>query len=396
MKRCIYCNKDKNESELSEEHVLPQAIGGNLSPTNPFKTPDVCKRCNNFCGLFVDTGFIKNWFTQAGRAEEALKHVKFDRDTIFPLRYMGPVPELDYDGKICETWIGPKGDSIYHFHYPYEEVRDMPVLVGPAPNIRSEIDKGFVFVFVVPSNPVWWQPILLSVAAQFPGSELYLANGKVVGGPYTEIPQRLVALHDKLLGMRGNKHCVRLQFSVDAGTRFLAKLALGLGHLLLSPVFSTSPDAQILRDMMWARNREERAMIPMRGTGFFGEDRTAGKQFLSWENGHVLTLLPTGGRLALTASFYGNQSATVQISETLEHWVGRGLENGVAYVISPGLRKFVGPISLPDMIAHRINEVKNVALTQLEQEVGAVPPLPPTHIDQVDQVDQVDSEMARQ
>ena len=85
MKRCLYCDQEKSESEFSEEHVLPQAVGGNLSPRNPFKTSDVCRRCNNLCGWFLDAGFIKNWFTQAGRAEEARRRVRFDQNTIFPL-----------------------------------------------------------------------------------------------------------------------------------------------------------------------------------------------------------------------------------------------------------------------------------------------------------------------
>lgn len=381
MRICLYCNQEKNESEFSEEHVLPQAVGGNLSPTNPFKTPDVCKRCNNVAGLFIDTGFIKSWFTHAARSEEARRHIRLDQNTIFPLSFMGPIPELAHEDKICDFWLGPTGDSIYHFHSPYEEVQNMPVLVGPAPNLRQSVDPGFVFVFLVPSNSVWWIPILRSIILQFKNSALFLANGNApAGGAFSPIPENLAELLKTLESMRGESHHMQLQISIDGETRFLAKLALGMGHLFLAPSFSSSPDAKILRDMMWARTREERANIPMRGSGFLGQGDFTGKEFLSWREGHVLTLLPVGGTIALHASFYGKQCATIQISENPEHWAGRGLENGVVYVVSPGLRRCVGPISLSDFLAHHLDQAKCEALIQLEREIESVPPLPPAHI----------------
>ena len=121
MKRCLYCTEEKEESEFSDEHILPQAIGGNLSPTNPFKSDEICKQCNNLCGLVVDAPFIKSWFTQSGIAEEARRYVSFDENSVFPLQYMGPLPDLNEGSGICEFWIGPTGDSIYHFHDPYPE-----------------------------------------------------------------------------------------------------------------------------------------------------------------------------------------------------------------------------------------------------------------------------------
>lgn len=158
-KRCLYCNKEKSIAEFSEEHVIPQAIGGNLSPTNPFKTSDVCRHCNNLCGSFVDAGFIKNWFTQFNISDVKLRRVGFSPKATFPFTYMGPSPELELQGQICELWLGPTGDLIYHFHEPYSEVENMPVLVGPSPITRKNADPGFAFIYVPASNPEWWEPV---------------------------------------------------------------------------------------------------------------------------------------------------------------------------------------------------------------------------------------------
>jgi hypothetical protein len=58
------------------------------------------------------------------------------------------------------------------------EVKDLPIIVGPAPNVRSGTDMGFTFMNVVSSNPVWREPILRLFAIQFKGSSLYFGNGK--------------------------------------------------------------------------------------------------------------------------------------------------------------------------------------------------------------------------
>ncbi len=62
MKTCIYCNKEKDDSEFSLEHIFPDALGGALLPDAIFKTNDVCIACNSTSGLFIDGPFIKNWF----------------------------------------------------------------------------------------------------------------------------------------------------------------------------------------------------------------------------------------------------------------------------------------------------------------------------------------------
>lgn len=381
MKRCVYCNQDKGEDEFSEEHVLPQAIGGNLSPTNPFKTSDVCARCNNFCGLFIDAPFIKSWFTQSGIAEEARRYVEFSEESIFPLRYMGPMPDLTHKSRICEFWIGPTGDSIYHFHEPYPEVKDMPIIVGPAPNLRSEIDKGFAFIYVVPSNPVWWKPILRSFAIQFQGSALYLGNGQCPsGGLFSDIPEELVALHGTLNGIREDQHHVQIAITIGYEARFLAKLALGLGHLFLDPSFISSDEAQLLRDMMWERSSKAREGIPVRGSGFLGEGNAALGDLISWPTGHLVGLLPIGQDLTLYTRFYNHQTSVIKVTGEPKHWKNVIPDTGIVFAVNPGLRSFFGPMSAREFIAHQQGVATISGLTKLAERASQTSPLPPVHL----------------
>lgn len=378
MRQCLYCTQVKEESEFSEEHVLPQAVGGNLSPTNPFKTSHVCQRCNNLCGLFVDSGFIKNWFTQAGRTGDALRYLSLDNDTILPFYYMGEMQELRFQDKICELWLSPAGDRVYHFHQPYPEVEHMPILVGPAPTIRRQIDYGFAFIVIASTNPQWIATTLRSFALQFENSDCYLANGPTPQGDlFSEIPIELNDLRASLVSIMNEEHNVRMALTIGYESRFLAKLALGIGHIFLNPSFSESNDADLLRSMLWGRSREQRENAQVRGCGFLGNGTHRLGEMLSWPTGHIIALLPIDGKLTLYAKFYNHQEAIVIISQSAEHWQGRVDGGGKLYAICPGLRKFKGPISIPEFISHQQGIAVDSGLFSLESEARNTPNLPP-------------------
>lgn len=186
---CVYCNRDM--PNMAREHVIPQGIGGNLRPTNPFVLDEVCSRCNSVAGTYIDGPFIRSWFTQNHRADNAKRYVRLETNPVFPLTYMGVLNGFAQDTRICEFWLGPTGDTIYHFHEPYPEEPDVGPMVGPPTFARpDDVDPGFVFLFVRASNPVWHQTICMSVIDHFRGSALYLGNGAPVE-PFLPIPPHL-------------------------------------------------------------------------------------------------------------------------------------------------------------------------------------------------------------
>jgi hypothetical protein len=64
-----------------------------------------------------------------------------------PLNYMGYLEELNVGTRVCEFWLGPTGDRIYHFHEPYSDEPGSLTAVGPPLHIRKElVDPGFVFL----------------------------------------------------------------------------------------------------------------------------------------------------------------------------------------------------------------------------------------------------------
>jgi hypothetical protein len=268
---------------------------------------------------------------------------------------------------------------VFHFHRPYPELADLAPRVGVPPKLLGVVfDPGFAFIFVRASNPEWHLTILGSFAAGFEHSTLYIANGTTPpGGRFSDLPAELLVLRDRIKESLGGMLTTRFSVGVHAGERFLAKLALGLGALLLCPEFVTSRSAQMLRDFMWTRNAAAREGIRFEGSGFRTGALSNMGHLLAWPGGHTLFLVPVGDRLVLGCFFYGRQCAMVTVTDESAHWKEAVPPGGVVYVVSPGIARHTGPVLLGQYIAHRVgSDHVDAGLAEIEQAERGVPALP--------------------
>lgn len=110
---CIICREDNKE--LSDEHVIPESIGGYYHIYN------VCKTCNSKLGDHVDKHLLDHWFIKASRYEKKLKgytgkipnpiigkgelstgekvSVEQDDNGIISVKFIPKPPEASDDGK---------------------------------------------------------------------------------------------------------------------------------------------------------------------------------------------------------------------------------------------------------------------------------------------------------
>lgn len=373
---CVYCGQEKPEGSFTKEHVIPKAIGGNLTPTNPFALNQVCQQCNSRCGAYVDGPFIKSWFTHNHRSQNSLKYVDLENGATVSLSYMGQM-ELSFCERICDFWLGPTGDRIYHFHLPYPEEPDVSPMVGRPSFARSnQVDKGFAFLFICAKNKVWWPTVVHSFIDQFEGSNLYLGNGPTPqGGPFEDIPSTLAALHEQLKLLNSQYHKVGVRIGTHYGSRFIVKIALGLGALILNPAFINSSDADLLRQALWCKKIADIEKMQIFGANLLS-GRNEIKRYLGWDGVHLIVLFPTRSDVALSLILYGQQEATIKITSDPAHWSGKIPQDGSIYVIVPGLRKYAGPIDLPTYIAWKINGAAIKPLDDLKQVMDSVPALP--------------------
>lgn len=368
MKRnCIYCGKEKAIDKFSLEHILPSSLSGSLVD-NPFTTNDVCIRCNELAGQFIDAPFVKSWHINMDRAGHFKKYCDPTKTDIVPLTFMGTHNTLKYENKICDDWFGPTGDVIYHFHEPYPEEPNTPAMIG-VPNTawKKKIDKGFVFLFIKSNNPAWYRTIFLSVLKQFSDTPIYLGNGvKPSVRQFEEIPDYLKVLHQNLLDNVNGEQSVTVSMSIDFNaTRFLSKLALGLGYKLFDSLFIDSNEAKIFRDVMWERDPAHRRKSKLHGT--FPPNKNEMDDMLKWKDGHCIALTNINGMLGLYANFYGGHHGySLMIAETSNYWKEMD-NNGVVYIIAPAFGKVIGPISFSKYVLYNNIEQNRVAIDELDQ-----------------------------
>ena len=352
---CVYCGREYPESSFKvPEHVIPQAIGGAVQPTNPFELRQVCSKCNHKCGQYVDGRFIHSWLTQNQRASEQAKYVDPSHASYLPLRFIGTSRTIESDGRECDFWYGPRvNDVICHFHRPYPaEEGDPPHLVNTLLFKRRPVDPGYVIVFLEESSVDWQDLVLKSVEHQFRKSALYLVNSDAARSRrFKPVPLELIPLVEAL---SNTKEAFDERTDPLYGDRFEAKVALGLGAMLLNPGFIDSADADLLRRFLWCLDDVARQTIPVHGTRI-GQPIQDLTRFMSWPGGHVLMLRPFPNiGLALSLTLYGEQTGVTLVTTNPSHWQGKFGEAGVVYVIVPGLQRLVGPIDGSTFIGWKV------------------------------------------
>lgn len=122
---CIICHRDNQE--LSDEHVIPEAIGGYYHIYN------VCKNCNSKLGDHVDKLLLNHWLIKAARHEKSLKgykghipnpligegslstgekvRVEQDDDGKISVRFIPTSPEVSDDGKSFKIQVDAKDEK---------------------------------------------------------------------------------------------------------------------------------------------------------------------------------------------------------------------------------------------------------------------------------------------
>lgn len=370
--RCLYCGFEKPGAERTLEHLWPRRLGGASAP-DAFKTRDVCGRCNNNVGLFVDGEFLRSFFMSVAAISAALPFLDPSRCIPLPLAYAGVIPVTLGDGEICETWIGPRGERIYHFHKRDDEHR-FGTYAGGDPIRRRRRDPGRVYMSFSRSNLYWIETALLSVRAAFPRAPLRLLTRTDVSqiveccSPEDDRSRSDRAYLEPIWRERQGQG--RMQVNLDYGMRFQAKLALGLGYNLFGQAFAQLPYEDTLRSVLREIDPKRRATLPLIGSSILAPpppdpviDRLA--------YSGAFTFLFNGSRQGIFLTIFtpNRRRLDTQIapgplrlpSDLLERHQG-----SFAVLVLPGLGQSIGPISMGHYVAHCFGSEVHPALSQLD------------------------------
>lgn len=395
MKTCIYCGFDKPEDEFSDEHIWPDALGGDFLP--PFwRTDDVCEKCNSASGVFVDGAFIKSFFVAGERSLDALDYLMPDNPIgIIPLSYLGTIQNVAcrQEGETADFWVCAPGANIVHFRKANEE-DTWNTYAGGDPRRQSKRSKaGRVVVALTSAEPYWVCTALSSVKHHFAKADKFVTN--------LELPP--TAKHFRMLDPNDPEQAADLQFfnvieanrergeglhnriaiAMGADGRFLAKLALAVGYKLFGARFLQTPYGLDLRMAFREANPEKRRQMPIRGSGYLRSVNLGGiEEKLRWPGGWVLLLLRHFNTLSLSVQSPSGRSMVVQVTDdaNLLQELGSKYRDGVAWLTVPPAATAIGAIPFPEYLAHQLGHFAHPELRELEKLKGQRAKLPPTNV----------------
>ncbi|MGL4674537.1 MAG: HNH endonuclease [Wohlfahrtiimonas sp.] len=244
MRECIYCRTTKPVSDFSLEHVIPQFLGGNLTP-DFLKTRDVCAKCNNNLGLFVDANFSKNWLIFNEINTLYSYFYSNESCTAHPLIYMGILdlkfPHLQ-DNEMCELWLGPNGDRVFWIKKKDDRFStysgNNPITARSLPSrcynyfseSMAESEKKLA-TSIISFKKFFKSKNTKKITCTT--LQLIDENNNTVKIPYDEpdyIDQERISF---IRNLSSNDNQAKLSLDINCSYRFLAKLAIGISYCLL-------------------------------------------------------------------------------------------------------------------------------------------------------------------
>ncbi len=364
LRKCIYCDREKRVEEFNNEHIWPDALGGDALSNELWRTTDVCENCNRMSGVFVDGLFIRGWLTSAERAFGAREYLN-PTSTLhgsLPINFLGtlnrmPVPK----GHVADYWAGPCGANIVHVR-PIETEDLWRSYVGGDPRAKKS-KAGRAYMALTSAVPFWVAVSLKSFKKHFGRARRFVVNAKLPHemSSLVETPDRsdLVQADDlkvvdeviRISRTDGEKLSSTITIRTDAS----AKLALALGWKLFGQTFTQTDYAKHLRQAFRQPSAEARQMLPVRGTSFANSTAvdTIGPA-LQWSGAWVLLLKRQAGALSLVIVAPSGKTMSVVVCHDtqLVNTLDNNYDDGVVWVTVPPLGESIGPIGLPVYLAH--------------------------------------------
>jgi len=386
--KCIYCNEEKNINELSLEHIFPSALGGKSIKSELFKTRNVCKRCNNLSGLYIDSIFVKNFFaTSLVLFSKYIGYYNFKESPHIPFSYFGFVEYIKHPKfKYCEKWLWLDGSRIYHFHNNSD--KSFKTVAGGDPRKRKNNDAGETYLVGVTNNSFWINLLINAYTRQFKKSKNFFVNYKFPDNQFFSINDIQKSICEKINQINQiNKNLEHtLVVQADFNIRFQAKLALGLGNSLFGKKYAQSQEAKHLRDIFWNKDYKKLEKLKPEMMNFFSKEKNnlmKISKFIGFPGTHGLFFLIIDNYLIFYADLYGEQQYPVLTVITkninnYNHKLIKQYPKGWGYILAPQRDIFIGEFDILHMLAYNTGDKSYLPeLVELEKLYKSRDELPP-------------------
>ncbi|WP_414441210.1 hypothetical protein [Burkholderia sp. 22PA0106] len=325
-------------------------------------------------GLFVDGPVMKSWF---GKNAETVAYRDFvdlkDAESSMPFAYMGIDHSFKFGvNEICEIWLGPFGEHLYHVH-EVDDPRYDSYAGGNPINRRSDPGRAYLFLTVADSEKCGLT--IRSFARQFKKANRYAGNFEIQGdGEPTDfvspLPDNLVDEHSTLAqrAKSGKELNIRFVHAIGFDERFLAKLARGIGYKLFGEAYLDTQYGIGIQLALWEKDRSARGNL-IRGVPLFSDSLRTVKSHISVPGTYSVLLWAIADVFALILTLPDGNSLSVVISDEPGLWSAAQFDSyreGVLFIVAPQIQTCVGPVALPEFLAHVLGNAPLQSITALE------------------------------
>jgi hypothetical protein len=379
MKTCIYCRKEKDSSEFNLEHTIPQFLGGAYAPEK-YKIRDACSKCNSNLGLFVDASFEKSWLVSNRLREAAYASFDPNADIGLPLLCLG-TSDLTPPGlestETCEAWLGPLGERIFWIR-PKDD-RLYWYMGGNPRTTKDSVSRAYyTFSQRSTSDPkLPWRAFRDSFSGRPVKKIMCTAvrgtNPADIGfsAPNDLDKERIKYFLDACeVSNTGN---IRLAVNTKFDHRFMAKLAIGIGHSLFGPPAIDSAYGDKLFKTLWQREGDEPSDIQ----GVTPLTQQGDPQFLQLsgdKNSVTLMIMPSPDGVAINLNIGAALHWTVKcadLSRTTPESLAK-IQGGRVITLYRQLQ-WGTEMALMDYVAHKSRAMVNPQLAEISARLNTSP-----------------------
>jgi len=324
-------------------------------------------------GLFVDGAVIKSWLAKNAETVAYRDYVDLKNlQSWMPFSYMGTDKNMKFgENEVCEVWLGPFGEHLYHIHESDDPRYDSYAGGNP---INRRSDPGRAYLFLTVTDPEKCGLTIRSFAKQFKRVNRYAGNfaleGQGVNTFVAPIPANFSEEHAALnqRSSSGAELKLGVVFEVGVEERFLAKIARGLGYKLFGDVYLDTSYGIAMQRALWEKDREVRGRL-IRGVPLLSGRLQDIRQHISLPGTYSILLWAQADAFVLVLTLPDGNNFSVVISDEPKLWFAAEFDSyrqGVMYIVAPQIQKCIGPIEFPDFLAHVLNGAVLESVTALE------------------------------
>lgn len=268
--RCILCRRDG--LEMSDEHVIPDAIGGY------YHIYSVCKECNSRLGSKVDKYLLDNWLTVVKRNEYHMA----GKTGVVPHPLMG-------EG-VLEN--GQK--------------------------VRMEKDKeGHLVPYLIPSSPIVsdnGKQVSFSLDARDAKSVNHITE-KVL--KRKGLDRAKIAIESFRQDVRIDKPCVRMQFSIDIKSYLLSLLKIAYEFTIDQlPSYIEDSQSRLYADILLNGEKDRVDDIIVLANGFMNKKFVILPMYIdNNEHRHILYLTEVENKLVCVVKLFDVYGVSIRMSD---------------------------------------------------------------------------------